>query len=202
MEQVQDGIAAVAHQHQGAVRQPAAELQNHLAGPVSELFMRAAPGAGNTVPGRQCGQHRQGPIPPGPGYAAQPHESDPAQAAGLDHVAVAGAHRVPVNAKGADLRTLTPLQCLVNAEHQGAVALVKMLNQQPQQYPGHQKGRPRGAVEHMMIAGIVAVATQTHDTEGRGHRASAWRQYRANQQDLGFLPGRAPKQCCEGDEDR
>ena len=40
VEQVQDGAAAVAHQHQGALRQPAAQLQDYLPRPVGELLWR------------------------------------------------------------------------------------------------------------------------------------------------------------------
>ena len=39
MEQVQHGVTVVAHQHQWALRQPAAQLQYHLPGPVGELFV-------------------------------------------------------------------------------------------------------------------------------------------------------------------
>ena len=34
MEQVQDSVAAVPHQHQWPAGQPSAELQDHLAGPL------------------------------------------------------------------------------------------------------------------------------------------------------------------------
>ena len=89
MEQVQDGVAAVAHQHQGAVGQPAAQLQDHLAGPVSELFVAAS---------------------------ALPDQGDPAQAAGLDQVAPAGTHRIAVDAQGFDFRATAPFQGFVDAE--------------------------------------------------------------------------------------
>ena len=42
MEQVEHGIAVVAHQHQRAMGQPAAQLQYHLPGPVGELFVPAS----------------------------------------------------------------------------------------------------------------------------------------------------------------
>ena len=61
-----------------------------------------------------------------------------------------------------------------------------------------------------MIAGVVAVASQTHDAERRGHGALAGSENRADKQDLGLPPGlpsaptggRGPKQCCEGIENR
>ena len=42
VEQIQHGIAVVAHQHQGSLRQPAAQLHDHLAGPVGELLVLAS----------------------------------------------------------------------------------------------------------------------------------------------------------------
>ena len=41
VEQVQHGVAVVSHDHQGAVGQPAAQLQDHLASPVGELLVAA-----------------------------------------------------------------------------------------------------------------------------------------------------------------
>ena len=49
-----------------------------------------------------------------------------------------------------------------------------------------------------MIAGVVSVAAQTHDSERRGHGALAGSENRADKQDLGFPPGRGPKQCAKG----
>ena len=50
VEQVEDGVAAVAHQHQGTLRQPAAQLQDHLPGPVGEFFYGGVRAAGGSVP--------------------------------------------------------------------------------------------------------------------------------------------------------
>ena len=105
-----------------------------------------------------------------------------------------------VNSKGSDLRSLAPLQCLVDTEHQGAVAPVKLLKQHPQQYLGNLKGRPHRPVEHVMIARIVPVATQSHYPQRRGHRAYTRGQYPANQKNLGFPPSRGVKQYRKGDE--
>ena len=44
MEQVQDSVAAAPHQHQWPAGQPAAELQDHLTGPVRELCVREESG--------------------------------------------------------------------------------------------------------------------------------------------------------------
>ena len=50
------------------------------------------------------------------------------------------------------------------------------------------------------ITGIVAVVAEAHDAERRRHGALAGSQYRADQQDLGFPPGRVAKQRGEGIE--
>ena len=105
-----DGVAAVTHQHQGALRQPAAQLQDHLPGPVGELFVAASALPVVACRGRQHGEEGQGPITSRPGDLAQPHQGDPAQAAGLDHLRPAGAHRIAVDAQGFDFRAATPLQ--------------------------------------------------------------------------------------------
>ena len=60
---------------------------------------------------------------------AQPHQTDPAQAADLDQIAPAGAHGITVNPAGADFGAAAPLHGSVDAEHQRAVALVEVLDQ-------------------------------------------------------------------------
>ena len=71
VQQVQDGVAPVPHQHQGTAGQPAPELQNHLTGPAGELL-----GSASSLPeilfrGSQHGQKRQGPTASGPRNMAQ-----------------------------------------------------------------------------------------------------------------------------------
>ena len=51
-----------------------------------------------------------------------------------------------------------------------------------------------------MVAGVVALVAASHDAECRGHGALTWGQDRADQQELGFPPGRVGEQCCEGNE--
>ena len=131
---------------------------------------------------------------------AQPHQTDPAQAADLDQIAPAGAHGITVNPAGADFGAAAPLNGFVDAEHQRAVALAEVLDQKIQQYVSRLERRPRSPVEDVMIAGVIAVAAQTHDAERGRHGALAWSEDRADQQDLGFPPSRGPKQCCEGIE--
>ena len=86
------------------------------------------------------------------------------------------------------------------AEDQGAIAAIQVLEQQYQQNTRGRTGRPHRPVEHLMVAGEVAVIAATHDPQRRGHRALAWRQYRAHQQHLRFAPGWVAEQRCEGNE--
>ena len=135
-----------------------------------------------------------------PGHLAQPHQGDPAQTTGFDHLGAAGTHRITVNAQSADATAPTPLQGFVDAEDQGAIAAIQVLEQQYQQNTRGRTGRPHRPVEHLMVAGEVAVIAATHDPQRRGHRALAWRQYRAHQQHLRFAPGWVAEQRCEGNE--
>ena len=163
VEQVEDGVAAVAHQHQGTLRQPAAQLQDHLPRPVGELFMAASALPVVACRGRQHGEKGQGPIASRPGDLAQPHQGDPAQAAGLDHLRPAGAHRIAVDAQGFDFRAATPLQGFVDAEDQRTIALVQMLEQQHEQDASRLTGRPHRPIEHLVVASVVAVVAESHD---------------------------------------
>ena len=138
----------------------------------------------------------QGPIASRPGDMVQPHQGDPAQAAGLDQVAPAGTHRIAVDAQGFDLRATAPLQSFVDAEDQRTIALVQMLEQDARRLAG----RPHRPIEHLMVASVVTVVAAAHDAQRRSRGALARRQYRADQQDLGFQPGRVAKQRGEGVE--
>ena len=93
----------------------------------------------------------------GPGDVAQPHQGDPAQAAGLDQLRPTGTHRVAVDRPRPDLGATTPFQGFVDAEDQGAVAAVQMLEQQRQQDAGYRTGRPHCPIEHLMVAGVVVI---------------------------------------------
>ena len=139
---------------------------------------------------RQHGEKRQGPIASRPGDLAQPHQGNPAQTAGLDQVAPAGTHRIAVDAQGFDFRAAAPFQGFVDAEDQRTIALIQVEDQQSQQDACRLAGRPHRPIEHLMITGVVAVVAQSHDTVRRCHGALAGSQYRADQQDLGFPPGR------------
>ncbi len=51
-----------------------------------------------------------------------------------------------------------------------------------------------------MVAGIVGVAAEAHDTERRGNLALARGKYCPDQQNLGFEPSPVLEQRCEGKE--
>ena len=53
-------------------------------------------------------------------------------------------------------------------------------------------------IEHLMVAGVVELVAAAHDAERRGHGALARGQDRTHEQELGFLPGWAGEQRCEG----
>ena len=180
--------------------QPAAQLQDHLPGPVSELFVAASALPVVAFRGRQHGEKGQGPIASRPGDMAQPHQGDPAQATGLDQVAPAGTRRIAVDAQGFDFRAAAPFQGFVDAEDQRTIALIQVLEQQHEQDASRLAGRPHRPIEHLMVAGVVEVVAAAHDAQRRGHGALARGQYRADQQNLGFQPGRVAKQRGEGME--
>ena len=136
----------------------------------------------------------------GPGYMAQPHQGDPTQATGLDQLLATGADRVPVDAPSLDLGAAPAFQGFVDAENQRAVAPIQVLEQQHQQDVGRLTRRPYRSVQHLMVAGVVALVAAAHDPQRGGDGALARRQYRADQQHLGFSPGWVAEQRCEGSE--
>ena len=98
------------------------------------------------------------------------------------------------------LRAAAPFQGFVDAENQGTIALVQVLEQQHEQDASRLAGRPHRPVEHLMVAGVVEVVAAAHDVQRRGHGALARGQYRPEQQHLGFPPGRVAKHRGEGME--
>ena len=171
MEQVEDGVAVVAHQHQGAVGQPAAQLHDHLPGPVGELLVPVSLPLVVPGRGRQHREHRQGPMAPSSRYVAQPHQGDPTQPAGLNQLVATGTHRVPVDAPSLDSGTAAPFQGFVDAEDQGPIAVIQILEQQQEQDAGRRTGRPHRPVEHLVVAGVIVSIAAAHDAEHRGHGA-------------------------------
>ena len=180
VEQVEDGVAVVPHQHQRSVGQPAAQEHDHLPGPVGDLLVPASLPLVVARGGRQHGEHRQRPMAAGPGDVSQPHQGDPAQPAGLDQLMTTGTHRVPVDTTGSDLGAPTPFQGFIDAEDQRTVAAIQVLQQQPEQDAGRLTGRPHRPIEHLVVAGVVVLVAAAHDAERGGHGALAGGQDRAH----------------------
>ena len=200
LEQVQGGIGAVAYHHQVSVRQPPSQLQDQLSGPIGEFLGLASPSSVVGLRGCQDREQGQGPHPVCPGDLSQPHQGYPAQTAGLDHVAPMGTGRVSVGPFGLDARTSAPLQGLVDAKHQGAVARGEVLQQQPQQDARRPSRRPHRTVEHFVVPSVVVILAAAHDPQGLGHGALARGQDGAHQQQLGFAPGWLAEQRYKGHE--
>ncbi len=135
-----------------------------------------------------------------PRHVAQPHQGNPAQPAGLDQLVAAGTHRITIDGPRPDLGATTPFQGLVDAEDQWTVAVIQVLEQQHQQDAGDLTGRPHRPIEDLVVAGVVPVVAQSHDAQRRRHGALTRGEDRADQQQLGFSPGWAGEQRCEGME--
>jgi len=97
---------------------PAMQQPDHLPGPVGDRLV--APPVLRVGPFGWCqdGQEGQGPDAIGPGDRHQQQHAGPAQAAGPDEVGVTGPHRIAIDPLRADLGTSSPLNRLVNADHQ------------------------------------------------------------------------------------
>ena len=87
------GKAAVPHRDDAPSWQPSYRLQQPLPSPVGQLLMPLATLPGVALGGREHGQERQSPDATSPGHWGEQHHTQPAQAAGLDEVAVAGANQ-------------------------------------------------------------------------------------------------------------
>jgi hypothetical protein len=98
------------------------------------------------------------------------------------------AHRVAVDALGADALAAPALDGVVQAENQRAAARREGVQQQLQQQA---RGGPRaagGAVEDAMVVGEPPLPGEPGDPQDAGHGALARRQDGADQQHLGMLP--------------
>ena len=144
------GATARGAQHEGARGHPAPHHQAHGPGPGRPLRGRLA-----TVPmgalGR--GQHRHdghGPDPLGPGHGAQAHQAQPAPPAGVDPIAVEGAHRIAIKPVRPALRATVALQGVVHA-HAPWTGGGQGVPQQVQEQTRSRHARPDGAVQDAMI---------------------------------------------------
>ncbi len=76
-QQAQGRVAPVADDHQGAVGPPAPDTAPHLARPVRDGLVPAAPCGMVAGGGRQHGEKGEGPDAPRPRHLDQPHQADP-----------------------------------------------------------------------------------------------------------------------------
>ena len=125
--------AAVGHRDDAPPGQPARDLQQRLAAPVRELLVALALLGRVPLGGRQDGQEGQAPDAAGPGNGREQHDAEPAQTAGLDEMAMAGADRVTVDPARRDPRAPAPLDGIIEADHHRAVR--DEGGDQPQQEP-------------------------------------------------------------------
>jgi hypothetical protein len=185
-----DGEARVADEDDPAAGQPAAELQHALARPVGEELVPAAGFRVRALGRREQRQHRQRLDPRRPGHRRQHHEAQPAQAAGLDEMAVAGAHRVAVDPAGGDAGAPAPLDGVVDADDHRPLRHQSGDNQ-IEQGPGQRAALPAPAVQHLVIDGEVRGFRPSGHAQAGADGALAGREQRAHDQDEQVLPGRA-----------
>ena len=186
-QEIQRGEAAVAQQHDLAPGQPAACLERHLPRPVGQLLVPPAALAAVALRRCQRGQERQRPDAPRPRDRGQEHQAQPAQAAGLDEVALRGADRVAVDALGADPLAAATLDRVVDAQQHRA-ARGEGGDQEAEQQAGRRTGVPGGAVEHPMVVGEPPLPAEARDPQEAGHGALARGENGADQQQLGMAP--------------
>src|SRR5260221_3093586 len=192
VQKFQGSISTIAHDNELLVRQPAAQLKDHLTRMVGNLFGFASLPFIVAFGGSQDGQERQRPNSSRPGNVCQPHQTYPAQAAGFDKVALAGAHRVSIDTPRCNLLSTSSLNRLINAKSQHAFSTHKRFQQQLQQDLPDFQARPLGATQHLMVLGIVSLSTQAHYPQYRTHRSFACSQNRANHQHFNLIPHTYP----------
>jgi hypothetical protein len=98
------------------IGQPAPDLENALPGPAHQCLVTPPVGFVVMLRRRQDGEERQGPAPYRPRQRNHHHEGKPAQAAGLDEMAVRGAHRIAVDAARRDFLAPAPFNGVINAD--------------------------------------------------------------------------------------
>ena len=181
--------AAVGDEYQTAIWQPAFGLQDRLPGPRRQRLVALAIGFAPARRGRQDRQERQSPCPLGPGYRHRDHQRQPAQAAGLDEVALGGSDRVTIDAARVDTRAPAALDGVVNADHHLAVwqQSFDYIEQQP---PCDGLPIPACPAQHLMIATEARLIRQPHDAQHLGDGALARSQHRASHQNQDAVPDR------------
>src|SRR5215213_5886509 len=200
-QELEGGETAVSHKHQRPLRYPATGLEDQLARPVGQFLVPFAVLAAVPLGGRQGGQEGQRPDPPGPGDRDQQHQAEPAQAARLDEVAVAGADRVAVDPFGTYAFAAPALDRVVDAEDHWPLRY-EGVQQQPEQHTRCGTPAPGGTVEDAMKVHEPPLLAEPGDPENAGHRAPARRQDGSDQKHLGMPPTPLEEERRKAENDR
>ena len=144
---------------------------------------------GVALGGREHGQEGQGPDAAGPGYGREQHHAEPAQAAGFDEVAVAGANGITIDAARLDLGPPAPLDGVIEADHDRS--LRHEGGDQEQQEPVRDgAGRPAPLAEHAVVDGEARRLVEAHDAQRRRDRAPTRGENDTRHQDQNVAPDR------------
>ena len=190
--------AAVGHQDQLPLGEPAADLQHHLPRPVDRGLVRG-PAAGALGP-TQGGQQGQGPDPMAPGDRDQDHQRDPLQPEALHDVLARRADRIAVTALGLDPAAVSALDGIVGGQGDRPVAGEDGNDQAEQDLPGGQAG-PGIAVQDAVIIGEAPLAAEPHDAQDGADGARSGGQDGPDGKGLGLGPDAVGEQWCKGGQD-
>jgi hypothetical protein len=163
---------------------------------VLPLLVRPAALPCEPLRGRQHGQERQRPDAARPRYRRQQGQRHPAQAAGLDEMAVAGAHGVTVDAARRYALAPAPLQRVVHADDHGT-ARREDGDQQPEQHLRRGAGRPARPVQHAVVAGEAGRSVPPRRAQGGADCAPVQGEQGALDQHRHPAPGRRGEQAGE-----
>lgn len=149
---------AVGDQYDITIGKPAADLPGGLAGPIEQRLGRARFAVIEAFGGGEQREERQRHDAIGPRHAHLQHGRKPAQAAGFDEVPLGGAHRIAIDAAGADLGSLAPLNGVIEPDHHRLAGRHEDLDLQEQQVARRGPRRPRHSVEDSMESTEIAIA--------------------------------------------
>ncbi|GAW37172.1 glutathione-binding protein GsiB precursor [Roseovarius sp. A-2] len=187
MSQLMNGKAAVTHEDDIAVGQPAAELARPLAGPVGQQLVPAATLSIGALRWRQQGQDRQGLHDACPRDRRQHHEAQPAQAAGLDEVAMTGADGIAIDAARRDLPSPPAFDGVVHSDDHRPLGH-KAIDDHDQQAARHRVSIPAGTVEDLVIAREIACRGAPRHSQTGADGALARREDGSHHQNEHMLP--------------
>ena len=156
--------AAVEHQDQLPLGQPAADLRDHLPRPVDRGLVRRL--SAGTLRPAQSRQEGQGPDPLAPGDRHQDHQGDPLQPEALHDMLPRRADGIAVAALGPDAAALAPLDGVIGGQDDRPVAGDYGDDQAERDLPGGQAG-PGIAVQDAVGVGEVPLLAEPQDAQDR-----------------------------------